>query len=539
MRVSLLSSLPLASLLLAGPLCAAPRPSLVVVISVDQFSAELMARWGREWPGGLGRLAKEGTLFVSAYHDHGLTETGPGHSVLLSGRHPAHTGICENRWLDRSTATWTYCVNDPASPVLGASHRFAGPRNFQGSTLGQWLRSQVPQSRSYAITGKDRSAILMAGPQADGVYWFEPEVGFTTSRTYAAQLPAWLQAYDQRLVQSLSASSFFWEALSGQPEPGGSFVVRDKPLTMGLPRLVHGVGMAQDRPFWDRLRASPFYDQMVLDAAQELIAQEKLGKGNGTDLLALGLSATDYVGHAFGNQGPEMRDQLRRLDRALGRFLDRLSDQVPRLWVVLTGDHGCGDFPERLATQGHTAKRIEAPRWGRALDEAVCRTFKVKGPLFHTMDGGSLYLNEANVRAAGLAKAEVLKAAAEEARKLDDVLDAVSADELGAMAFPASADPAAHSLRERLRLSYVPGRSADLFIVFKPSVMVDDGATLCCHGHPHDMDRRVPLAFWGPWKAEMRPEPVRTVDLAATLAQELGLRPAEALDGKALALKPR
>ena len=58
------------------------------------------------------------------------------------------------------------------------------------------------------------------------------------------------------------------------------------------------------------------------------------------------------------------------------------------------------------------------------------------------------------------------------------------------------------------------------------------------HGTPYAYDRRVPMIFWGPWKAGERPEPVRTVDLAPTLARELGLKPGP-VDGKALDLGSR
>ncbi len=52
---------------------------------------------------------------------------------------------------------------------------------------------------------------------------------------------------------------------------------------------------------------------------------------------------------------------------------------------------------------------------------------------------------------------------------------------------------------------------------------------------PWAYDRRVPLVFWGPWQAARRAEPVRTVDLAPTLAHELGLRPGT-VDGRVLDL---
>ena len=101
-RASLVTPL-LAALFLVPALIAAPpnqvappatpvRPKLVVLIAVDQFSAELMQTYGPELTGGLARLRREGVFFTEAYHDHGFTETGPGHSVLLSGRFPAHTG---------------------------------------------------------------------------------------------------------------------------------------------------------------------------------------------------------------------------------------------------------------------------------------------------------------------------------------------------------------------------------------------------------------------------------------------------------------
>ena len=46
----------------------------------------------------------------------------------------------------------------------------------------------------------------------------------------------------------------------------------------------------------------------------------QLGEGPATDLLAIGLSATDYVGHGFGTRGSEMCIQMLALDRILGDF---------------------------------------------------------------------------------------------------------------------------------------------------------------------------------------------------------------------------
>jgi predicted AlkP superfamily pyrophosphatase or phosphodiesterase len=522
---------------------AAERPRLVVVVSVDQLSAELMARWGKDLPGGLGQLYRKGTTFVEAYHDHGFTETGPGHSVLLTGRSPMHTGIVENNWLDRSTGKVVYCVEDPKAAILGASAGTPGvsPAKLQGETLGAWLQDQIPGSRVFAVTGKDRSAILMAGKRAQGVYWFTGSHGFSTSTAYTQSLPPWLQAYNASFLGRLERESLFWSPLdpNGLP-PGGTYQIQGKAQTMGLPRTILGVGMPRDLAFWDRFRGSPFLDEAIFGAAEALAAGEHLGHGHGVDLLALGLSATDYVGHGFGNGGPEMLDNLRRLDRELGQYLDRLRAKVPGLWVVLTADHGGGDFPERLQAQGLPAKRLMGADWQRAFNDALSKRLGAAGDFFlPAPTWHQLYLNLETLRQSGKSRAEVLRAAVAVAKATPEVAEACSAEDLDSLVLDPAEGPDHRSYLAKLRLSFQRERSGDLFLAFQPLVMLDDPGHVCCHGHPQDYDRRVPLIFQGPWRAETRNEPVRTVDLAPTLARELGLKPQEALDGRALPLRPK
>ena len=52
-------------------------PTLVLLIAIDQGIPE---RLDPALPGGLGRLAREGRVFVDAAHAHARTETCPGHA---------------------------------------------------------------------------------------------------------------------------------------------------------------------------------------------------------------------------------------------------------------------------------------------------------------------------------------------------------------------------------------------------------------------------------------------------------------------------
>ena len=58
------------------------------------------------------------------------------------------------------------------------------------------------------------------------------------------------------------------------------------------------------------------------------------------------------------------------------------------------------------------------------------------------------------------------------------------------------------------------------------------GLVTATHGSPHDYDARVPVLFYGAGiNPGHYPDVVRVVDMAPTLAELLGVRPSERLDG--------
>lgn len=535
-----LVSLSLVPTLIAGP-SVKDRPKLVVVISVDQLSAELMQTYGPELSGGLARLRKEGVFFSEAYHDHGFTETGPGHSVLLSGRFPAHTGIVENRWLDRASGKLVYCVEDSAARALQApGQSSASNARFLGDGLGDWLQAQVPGSRVFALSGKDRAAILMAGRKPTAVYWFTGPAGFSSSTVYSTGLPAWLLAYDRGLSDRIATNSWLWAKDPATPEGrGGTWTFGVHTLRNGgLPRLIQGAGMPLDKGFESRFRKSPFLDEVTFEAAEALLDGEQVGKGPGTDLLALSFSATDYIGHSYGTLGTEMRDQIHRLDRGLGRLLARLRRQHSGAWVILSADHGGMDVPEALADQGFPTRRLLVEPFMDALQADLRAAFKVdRDLLIPTPEPNAIYLDEAAMKALNLDRGPVLGRVQAWLRARPEVADAFTAEELLATDPAATGSPRDSSLRALLRRSFRADRSGDILVAVKPFVVFGtppaDYAT--GHGTPHAYDRRVPLIFWGPWKGGERREPVRTVDLAPTLARELGIK-AGTVDGQVLDL---
>ena len=78
-----------------------PAPKLIVAISVDQLSSDLFEAYRPHFTRGLKRLSS-GTVFRNGYQAHAASETCPGHSTILTGSHPARTGIVANNWFDPS-----------------------------------------------------------------------------------------------------------------------------------------------------------------------------------------------------------------------------------------------------------------------------------------------------------------------------------------------------------------------------------------------------------------------------------------------------
>lgn len=546
----------MAMLPLRGAEPAKKRPNLVVMISVDMLSGEIMDRYGAGLPGGLGRLQREGVFFDNAFHEHAFTETGPGHSVLLSGRHPASTGIPANQWRDRATGEMIYCVQDSNAVDFGEPSGKAGSSGirFKGTTFGTWLKDQVPGSRVFAISGKDRASILMAGPKADGVFWLQDGFGFTTSTAYAKALPEWLAQFNKNLLRDLHDRSLVWTPMG--PSDGvtypGHWMAGNVPVISQLPRLLQAPGLAmeakggylfketQDGSFWRRWRASPFSDDTTFDAAEELIRNERLGEGQNTDLLALGLSSTNALEHAFGNSGPEMLDQIRRLDRRLGLFLDRIQSGGRSVVVVLSADHGGLDFAERLQDQGIPAKRIDIEAWIKDLQSKVRNQLHLDKDVLlvgDDHDPDQLYLNPVVARQLGGRK-ELIAKVISIVRSMPDIAVVASYDEIAALPAKRFEDPREESLLYRLKFSAAPERAGDILLAFQAMVErggppLEDPAQ---HGSAYDYDRRVPIIFWGPWLGEHRMEPASTVDIAPTLAKELGIEPEERLDGVPLKL---
>ncbi|MEO5509486.1 MAG: alkaline phosphatase family protein, partial [Longimicrobiales bacterium] len=491
----------------------AARPTLVVLVVVDQLRADLLDRYADLFTGGFKRLADNGHSYSNAAHDHASTATAPGHATLGTGVHPSRHGIIANIWLEASGGAWKVVSNvgDSTASIVGAPTRpGVSPHYVMRSGFAEWLKSASPQSEIASVSGKDRGAIQSIAHAPGYAYWFDAPSGrFVTSTYYRTSDPSWVRSYNTGRMQRHLADSVWTltvpEAKLGRANRDTISTERDGVNTY-FPHRFSVEGAAGFWPWWE---ATPNLDLATLEFAETMVTALNLGRDESPDFLNVSLSATDLIGHIFGPLSREQLDNLLRLDRELGQFFDFLDSKVGkgRWTMMLSADHGVLDSPEDLVARGEYGHRLTAAEIAQ-LDSLRASALKMSN------------------------KREAAEMIVRELKKNPLVADAWLQSDLERGQLP---DSFAVLQRRAMYEGRYGGRFAREGVEFRfiPGVLsLPRGSS---HGQTYWYDRHVPMIFMGPGiPAGRDPSRAATVDFAPTLSAILGIPYPKDLDGKVL-----
>ncbi len=522
-----------AALATATPLAAQPAPSpppkLLVVISVDQLSADLFAGYRRHFTGGLARL-QQGAVFPSGYQAQSATETCPGHATITTGVHPGRAGIIANDWIDLSAARTDktiYCAEDERVAGSTSGNYTVSDVHLLVPTLGERMKAAYPASRTVSVAGKDRAAVMMAGHKADELWWW----GGKAYATYAGRpVPAVVARANAAVAARIAEA----QPALDVPELCRS---RDRAVAIGGGKTVGTARFARAAGDTRAFRASPESDGATFALAAGLIEAMKLGQGSAPDIITIGASATDYVGHTYGTEGVEMCLQMLSLDRDMGDFFNLLDARAIDYAVALTADHGGHDLPERASEDGAPATRVDRALNAATIGKAIATKLGLAGQLLWGGSFGDIWIDPKLTAARrATVQAEAIRAYAAHPQ-----VQAVMTKAQVAATPIARTPPETWTLAERARASFHPARSGDLIVALKPRVtpIADPtGGYVATHGSFWDYDRRVPMLFWRKGMVGYEQSlSVSTTDIAPTLAPLIGLAiPAGEMDGRCLDL---
>jgi Type I phosphodiesterase / nucleotide pyrophosphatase len=531
---------------------------LVVVAVFDQLRGDYLEKWSQHFGNdGFEKLKRDGVWFSNAYLPYAASSTGPGHASIATGVPPSVHGIIENRWFDRASGKVAYAAttDDPIERVPrlpgGKSDKWPGltAQRMLAPTVGEQLRQHTNgKARVVSLALKDRSAVMMGGKDATGVYCFDSSVSeFHTSSYYRAKLPEWVTKFNaSSAIEQWSGRP--WDRLKGvelydqigpddmKGEGGRAFLGKTT-----FPHLLPKVG-EKGASYGERLESSAFGNDLLWEFAKAAIEGEQLGDHSQSDLLYVGFSSNDIIGHAFGPDSHEVFDVTLRTDQLLGAMLKYLDARLgkDRFTLIVTADHGICPLPEVSVKKHPSAKRIShgdlLGGLDAALDEAFGMPDGVPG-VWVEKDAQPkdvhpwVYLNRRTIDTVG-APYEVVEAYAKNwLAGRADTLVAFSRTQLQKGTFTSELEK---TFGPMVQLSFHPDRAGDLYIITSPFILPLGNLSLGTdHGTPHEYDRHVPILVYGNGvpKLGRREEAVSSLSVAAITAHVLGVPKWEKLVG--------
>ena len=516
-------------------------PRLVVVIVVDQMRADHLTRFAGVYRYGFARLYHYGAVFTNAHHEHAFTSTSPGHATLSTGCFPSHHGIINNGWFDRSLNQEMYSVRDTSAPLLGYSSskpkNGRSPKNLLRNTLADWMKISNPKTKAYGVARKDRAVILSTGHKAEGAFWYNNDDGhLVTSTYYFNEYPEWVKEFNKSGLVDRYADSVWARILPDETyflAREDSFPAEADGVHIKMPYRFMGNKNKLDNDYYEYLEDTPFIEGLVFQFAELLVEKENLGQDRVPDFLFVGCSAADAVGHRFGPLSEEDMDYYLRLDRYLGQFFDYLDKNVGKnnYIVALSGDHGVLPIPEELERRGFPSKRYPPKELNETIRQAfvsISQECGVTESFFEKKVGDGILLNYELAKQHGISPKKLDSMVVNHLQNVDPIVEVYTAGQLQ------KNKTREDSFIDRYRHSFYKGRSADIFLRIKPYYLISAGLGTS-HGSPYDYDSHVPLIFMGPGiQPGFHDQKVATVDLAPTLAEIVGIKPANEIDGESL-----
>ena len=398
-------------------------------------------------------------------------------------------------------------VEDDGTKLVGLASNAPGasPHNLLADTLGDELKLATQgKARVFGVALKDRAAILPAGFAGDSAYWMDYKTGkWVTSTYYRSELPKWAQDFNDsnRTEKYLNKE---WKDANGNA------------LRTTTPR---NSKYGSPAGFYELVAATPFANDYTFEFARELVTYERLGNGPVTDLLVVGLSANDIIGHQAGPDSSEVQSMTLATDRQLADFFNFLGRQVglANVWIALSADHGIAPLPSAAAKLRIPAAGLSSDKMRGQLNNQLSAKFSPGHPAEYVKDFDYplVWLGQDAFAAIKMKEADAERAVGEALKQIG-LRGYYTRFDLAEGEVPNTEEG------RKYEHSYSP--LGGWYVMGVPAPFTVGVASGTDHASPYTYDTHVPLAFYG---LAFQPGAYRThaepVDLAVTLASLLGI----------------
>ena len=503
------------------------KPKLVVAIVIDQMRYDFLENLSHRYSdNGFNRLVNDGFNCKNNFYNYVPTVTGPGHSSISTGSTPKTHGIVGNNWYDRERRHSIYCTDDSNYNNVGGDD-YSGnksPNNLLVETFADINKMSNNKSKTISIAIKDRGSILMGGKTADAAYWYygKERAQWITSTFYMNQIPDWVKEFNKE--DNLEKYLEDWNTLKdistyeNHEIDNNSF----EKLFKGKDNSAFPYdtkSLMKHNDCFDMIKETPYGNTMTTDFAIEAIVNENLGKRGVTDVITVGYSSTDYIGHSFGVASVETQDTYIRLDLEIQKLLSFLDKEIGKneYTLFLTSDHGVLEIPAYLSSTGVNAQAVSE---NDLTNKVVKKLNDVLGievkKLIANVDNSQIYLNDEVISEMNLNKSKVVNELVKILESFDFISKAYTADFiLGSSELI--------EYEKLIQNGYHKERSGDIALILKENVIFYNGKGTT-HGSGYNYDTHVPLIFYGYGiKKGETLNHTEIPDIAPTISKLLGL----------------
>jgi predicted AlkP superfamily pyrophosphatase or phosphodiesterase len=501
-----------------------PRPKLVVGIVVDQMRWDYLYRYYDRYAanGGFKKLMNQGFSCENTLISYTPSLTACGHAGIYTGSVPAIHGITGNNWWDKQRNNNMYCTQDDSVKTVGSTNELGkmSPKNLLVTTITDELRLATNfKSKVIGVALKDRGSILPAGHTANAAYWYDNKTGNWISSTYYMDdLPQWAKDVNaKKMVDKYYEEG--WNTLypinTYTQSTEDERPYENKPFGAKFPYDLKQFAGKN----YGIISSTPQGATFTLDMAKSALMGEQLGQHDATDFLAISLSSSDYIGHAFGPNSIEAEDGFLRLDKDLGDFLNYLNEKIGegKYLLFLSADHGAANAPGFSKEHHIPAGNLITQTIFTDLNKLLKDKYRVDG-LVADIANYQVFLDHNSMASKKLNEQEVQKTVIDYLLSQTGVDRAFALESLSGTTLPSR-------IKEMISNGYYPNRSGDIQFILQPQWLegFEKGGTT--HGLWNPYDTHIPLLFYGwhinPGKSN---RDISISDIAPTLAALLHIQ---------------
>jgi predicted AlkP superfamily pyrophosphatase or phosphodiesterase len=512
-------------------------PKITLVIVVDQLAYQTFDRLSPYFKYGFKNLLNNGVCFTNAHHPHGNPVTATGHTTISTGAYAKDHGVVLNGWMEEDGSFVDFGDDIVQNAAVFSKNGFydygLSAHHILIETLSDQLILKSTPFKNfsvYAIAGKSRAAIAMAGKLGKAIWFDDQAKQYTSSKAYFKQLPPWLRQFNQQ-CNLAKLPTISWQLFYDKNTPPYKFpfinnyqfaASNDKlaGCTIKLARSFDKIGTnnSEDEEFL--YEQTPTANKTLINLCKTCINAHDLKKHQNNLMLWVSVSNFDLIGHTYGHDSFEAIDLLYHLDQQLDELITYAQKKVGKknTLIVLTADHGCAPIPEVFNAQGYdTAHRIDIYKLQKDMNNLIEQEFGIE-KIVTTFKNNQFFLTKKFKKPFDSKTHDaILNHLKKYLNQQPGIKNCWTKQELETTSFDTN------HLEQYYKNQYHPLRSGDLIVMPFPYVYVAKYPTGTGHTTPYAYDTQVPLILYqyGSIEKKKHAHRVHITQLVPTLAHLL------------------